>query len=184
MDGELYSYLLTLSKGIKDKTGKGITYIDNKDFPPATKIASKLNKCRQTIATHLKYLEEKGYIKEDKINHRWVILNPERFFYTIPIDTLQYILDTMTRDVIKIYVYLGTQYNYKPNYEFTNKELCAHLGLNYTKNSTKISNIIDILQKSGLIDFIIMYNDKGFPYMKLTKFTKKCPISKGSKELC
>lgn len=46
MDGELYSYLLTLSKGIKDKTGKGITYIDNKDFPPATKIASKLNKCR------------------------------------------------------------------------------------------------------------------------------------------
>lgn len=174
INGELYAYLLSISFGIKDEAGNGITYVSKSDCPSLTKIGEKIHKCRQTTAKHFDYLIKKGYLinQEDK----YIIINPEDYFFKIPLDTLQYLIDTVKEEVIKIYIYLGTKYSYKPKeYIFTNKELCEHLGLQYRNNSTRITNILDILKKVGLIDFIVVLDENQRPYMKLTYFTTECP---------
>lgn len=183
INAELYAYLLSISSGMKDANGRGITYIRKVDFPTATKLGEKIHKCRQTVSKHLKYLIEKGYLiaQEDQ----YIILNPEDYYFKIPLDTLQYLLDTVKEEVVKVYIYLGVRYGTKPGeYLFTNKELCDHLGLNYQNNSGRITNILDALNKFGLINFSIIFDEQNHPYMKLTYFTTKCPAQNSIKELC
>lgn len=185
INAELYGYLLVLSKGAKTQDGKGITYIDDKEFPSASNLSKKLGKCRQTISKHLEYLKERQYLQRDEINHQWIILNPEKFYYNIPTDTLAYLLDTVQNNVLKVYVYLGNRYDCScissSSYTFTNKELCEHLGLQYRNNYDKIKHIIDALEKYGLIQYSIIANSQGHPYMKLHKVSKEIAVSDKAK---
>lgn len=66
INAELYAYLLSISSGMKDANGRGITYIRKVDFPTTTKLSEKIQKCRQTASKHLKYLMEKGYLIEQE----------------------------------------------------------------------------------------------------------------------
>lgn len=151
IDGELYAYLLSISLGEK-VDGKGITYIPIEDLPSQTKIAEILNyKSRQTVSTHMKYLETNGYLKKEE--KRYIVINPEDYFFQIPLETVQYFVNTVKEFVIKIYIYLGTRYRQKEDYNFTLKELAYQLGINYTKTSSRnrISDALDVLVKLGLI---------------------------------
>ena len=56
----------------------------------------------------MKYLENNHYLQKEK--DRYIILNPEDYFFQIPLDTLQYLLDTVKEMTIKVYIYLGTRY--------------------------------------------------------------------------
>lgn len=177
IDGELYAFLLSISFGEKVE-GKGITYIPLEEFPSQTKIAEILNyKSRQTVASHMKYLETNGYLKkEDK---RYIIINPENYFFQIPLETIQYLINTVKEFVIKIYIYLGTRYRQKEDYNFTVKELAFQLGINYSKanNRNRIFDAIDILAKIGLIKTQAEYLGQK-PYFILTEFNLEIPNRK------
>ena len=108
----------------------------------------------------------------------------ENIFLLIPLDTLNFICDTLNEQVIKIYIYLAQRYNYKksiePNacYEFTSIELAQHLGLKVDGNMRTyeiIDNALLCLQKLGLIDYIIIYEGKK-PKKLLTKFSFEKPV--------
>lgn len=169
IDGELYAFLLSISFGEKIN-GKGITYIPLEELPSQIKIAEILNyKSRQTVASHMKYLETNGYLKkEDK---RYIIVNPEDYFFQIPLETVQYLVNTVKEFVIKIYIYLGTRYRQKEDYNFTIKELAFQLGINYSKTGSRsrISDALDVLTKIGLIKIQTTYIDKK-PAFNLTEF--------------
>lgn len=181
VDAELYAYLLSISKGEKevDKNGnkRGKTYVLLNDIPPQKKLAEILNyKSRQTIASHMKYLKDNNYIQKEK--DRYIILNPEDYFFQVPLDTLQYLLDTVKEMTIKVYIYLGTRYQQSNEYLFTLKELCHQLGISYdkTQNRNRIKNILDLLKEIKLINYTIIYQDN-MPYYKLVSFSlhkKKC----------
>lgn len=181
IDGELYAYLLGLSMGID-----GQTVLMKKDLPNQSTIADFTScKTRQTVAAHLNYLKTRGYIREEK--DRYILLNPEKYYFNIPLETIQYLLATVKELVIKIYLYLGASNNINPgNYAFTLKELCEHLGVSYTSQNgrTKIKCGLDILEKLELINYVVLYDKKKMPYMKLTKFSLSCPIKEKTKNLC
>lgn len=175
VDAELYAFLLSISKGEKeiDKEGKkkGKTYVLLEDIPSQKKLAEILNyKSRQTIASHMKYLENNHYLQKEK--DRYIILNPEDYFFQIPLDTLQYLLDTVKEMTIKVYIYLGTRYQQSNNYLFTLKELCNQLSICYekTQNRNRIKNILDLLKEIKLINYTIIYQNN-MPYYKLLSFS-------------
>ena len=177
IDAELYTFLLSISQGRKDEaSGQGITFISKKDFPPNTRIAQKIHKSARTVSRHLAYLTERGYFIEAE--DEYIVVNPEDRFFRIPLDTLQYLLDTVKEEVLKVYIYLGVRDGFKHNeYVFTNKEICEHLGLNYQNNSAMITNILDVLMKFGLIKVISFYDEKRHPYKRLVYFSTECPLT-------
>ena len=146
IDADLYAYLLSISYGIE-----GETRTMKADIPPQAKLAELLAPdpehvlTRQTIASHLKYLLAKGYLKDEGTYYTFPQL--ERMYFKIPLDTLNFLLDTVKSGVIKTYIYLGQRNNYQPNqYVFTIKEICEHLGLNYDRQSSRVSNWLLILE--------------------------------------
>lgn len=133
----------------------------------------------------MRYLKERGYIRE--VDDSFILLNPEKYYFNIPLETLQYLINTVKELVVKTYIYLGACNNINPNnYTFTLKELCEHLGVNYTKSDSRnrIRDSLDILRKIGVINFVVLYDEKNLPYMKLTYFTIGCPISEDVKKSC
>lgn len=70
----------------------------------------------------------------------------------MPLDLLQFFVDTIKEPVLKTYIYLGQRNSYKPReYIFTIKEIADHLGINYQRNCTSIKNYLELLVGCGLI---------------------------------
>lgn len=152
----LYSYLQSISY-----VNGGITFVYKKQF-----IENIEDVCillggikRRSVYIQLKNLSQFGFVKEEKIEDNYgrkvdaYILSYENKFKEIPIDTLKYLVDTMSTNVIKVYVYLLNKYEWKHDYNFTKKELLEHIG--YKKhgknNYATINNLLDILIKCNLI---------------------------------
>lgn len=95
----------------------------------------------------------------------------------IPLETLQFLNDTLKEQVIKVYIYLGQRYKYKKNYEFTVAELASHIGIKLDGNKrgyTVIDNALACLKQLGFIDYVIFYEGQK-PKRRLTKFSfEKC----------
>lgn len=171
VDAELYAYLQSMSYPDPDTKE---TKVRKKDLPSQETIAKEVLNCsRNTVGTHLKYLKENGYITDTK---EYLILNPkEEIFFQIPLDLLQFFINTVKQPVIKTYIYLGQRYKYKPKeYVFTMKEIAEHLGLNYRKNYSHIKDYLEILSGLNLIKIAVFY-DKNLPYMRLTDFKIEVP---------
>lgn len=168
IDGELYAYLLSISKGSKEDG----TYVLIEEMPSQETIANVLNyKSRQTVSTHMKTLIDKGYVQ--KVEDRYLILNPEEYFFQVPLETTTYLIDTVKEAVIKLYIYLGTCYQRKKDYMFTIKEICTQFKYNYNnkRNRDRVVNQLDALRKFNLIDYKIEQDGTGCrPYFVLTEF--------------
>lgn len=179
INGELYAYLMSQSYG---KDGK--TIVEKKKLPKQTEICEIIGiKSRTTYNTHLNYLIEKGYIEEEK-KGIYTLLNPESMYFEIPQDTLNYLNDTASEQVIKAFICLGQMWSFSQNkkelYTFTKKELCERIGMpmkggNANVNYDKINNILCCLIKCGFIDVEVYHDDKMLPHIRLLNFSKKCP---------
>lgn len=149
-NGELYAYLQSISFP-KDNQ----TIIDKKNMPLKKTICDKIGiKQVRTLNVHLNYLIEQGYII-DKITY-YILPNVEDVYSLIPLETIQFLNDTVQEHVFKIYIYLAQRYSYKKNYEFTIAELAANIGLklnNHSRPYKQINNVLEILRLCGLIDF-------------------------------
>lgn len=170
VDGELYNYLLSCSYG---EDGQTVIYKNN--LLNQEKIATILKVSRRTINTHLKYLKDKGYLVEDKLNKKYILPKVEKMYFKIPQETCQFLRDTVKDPVVKTYVYLGQRNSFKPGqYVFTIKEICEHLGLNYQSSHTAIKNYLIALSKFDLIDYVEFY-ENNTPKMRLLKVNTNCP---------
>lgn len=148
------------------------TYVSKTDLPTQTEICKKIGiKSPKTYRTHLKYLIDQGYIIDNETEY--YLPKKEDIYLLIPLETLQFLLDTLNEQVIKIYVYLGQRYKFKPNYTFTLKEIAQHIGLKIEHNPRAyeiINNCLTCLKNNGLIDYAEFYQEKT-PYKRLTSFS-------------
>lgn len=171
IDAELYAYLQTQSyPDIETKE----TRVFKKNLPSQKDIAEKIfNVSRNTIVNHLKYLKDQGYII-DKGDY-YLLPNKEEIFFKIPLDLLNFFIDTLKEPVIKTYIYLGQRFNYKPHdYVFTEREIAEHIGVDYNNNSKKIAHYLIALENLGLIKVAEFY-ENNTPLKRLINFSTQIP---------
>ena len=128
---------------------------------------------KSTFASHLKLLEEKGWIYQDgTIPYEMDPSEKEVYqvsklekgqFLVVPTDTMILLVNTGQPNILKVYWllrYKMLQHLYEkknnpnlPKYAFSRKSLLADIG--YTKNQKNydmIDDILDTLQKKGLLE--------------------------------
>lgn len=169
---------------------------DNKRFvymfnAKADTIADELNSIRsksisnKTVRNTLQLYKDLGLITEGKTKLKDKSIEVDCYFLNdsftvfklIPKDTLRFLLNTATDNVIKVYVYLINKYEWKQQtkeqYNFSLKELCLAIGYKENQNSRDmIKDILKSLKNNGLIDYIETYyhdGSKPIPIMILTK---------------
>lgn len=59
----------------------------------------------RTYRAHLNYLIERGYVIEEE--ERLVLPPKEDVYLSLPLETINFIQDTLREPVIKTYIYLG-----------------------------------------------------------------------------
>lgn len=112
---------------------------------------------------------------EDTINGKevsaFILLENFALFQYIPLETLEYLADTASSTVIKLYALLLNKFLWKTKfndtYVFTYAELAAEVGLNDNNNGNTriIRNCLNSLSNSELIDYCDFYvmTDSGVP---------------------
>lgn len=167
-----------------DKDHHRFVYMDKMGTSTIRKaIEEKLS--NPTITKTIRLYERLGYITKGKVltvdgkfyvDCYWLADKEEiEMFKLIPKETLQFLFDTMTENVIKIYTYLLNKYEWKmetkEKYNFTLKELCLAIG--YTdryENHQKVNNILVCLENNGLVKYTKIYqryNDITKPVFRL-----------------
>ena len=145
---------------------EGVTVVAKIDLPTQAKMAEKIGvKSTKTFRSHLQYLIDTGYV-EDYDDH-YVLPNIEDIYLLLPLETIQFITDTIKESVIKVYIYLGQRWSYKKGYVFTQEEIAQHLGMKLAGNPRArqmIHNALDILQDVGLISFENFFDGKSPRY--------------------
>lgn len=171
VDAELYGYLL--SQSYPDEETKETRV--KKAMLPSQEVIGRdiLKSSRRTVINHLNYLKEKGYIIDTK--EFYILQQPERMFFQMPLELLDFFIDTLKQPVLKTYIYLGQRYSYKPKeYVFTIKEIAEHLGLNYQRSSSSIRNYLTVLENLSLIKITHFYEGQT-PLMRLVGFSTQRP---------
>lgn len=157
VNGELYAYLLSMSVG-----EEGETRVYKNKLPNQKEIAKLLRISVRTLTRHMTYLIDTRYVKV--IDKYYVIPNIEKVYFTIPLDTVRFLIHTSKDTVIKTYIYLGQRWKYKGSeYEFTLEELGDHIGRKINNHSCvyeELNDILKCLQNNGLISYCEYYNGK------------------------
>ena len=138
------------------------------------------------LITESKRVDEFG--KEQSI---YLLKDDFKFFAYVPLDTLTYLANTATENVIKIYAYLLNKYEFKAKtndtYIFTKKELLEAIGYSTDNNRSYkiISDIILCLDNNGLIEykefFVKNFEENPTPQIRLTKVNTKVRNMKESR---
>ena len=178
IDAELYAYLLSISYG-----EKGRTIVMKKDVLSFDKLAKEVlhYRSRSTVGNHLNYLKEQEYIIDK--GDRYELMVPEKFYFKMPLDLLNFFVNTLKEPVLKTYIYLGNRHSYKPGeYEFTIKELCEHLGMSYNHaaNRRRVIEYLTVLSKLGLVEYTTIKDSITFK-RKLMRFSTEVPTIDGEK---
>ncbi len=163
INGELYAILQSVSsyKIIDKNKNLFETFVNKKNMPTQAEMCKKLGiKSPKTLRKQLEYMKEQSYIIPGEKDIAYYLPEIEDVYSLLPLETVNYLVDSCKPHVIKLYIYLGQRYMLglklgKP-YEFTLKQLGDHLGLslqNHSKNYEVINNALWLLQNSGLIDY-------------------------------
>lgn len=120
----------------------------------------------------MKYLLQDEKYMADKGEY-YLIFKPFPYI-GISAEVLEFLIDTVKSGVIKLFIYLCARYEWAIQrnvpYDFTLKELCEHLGIEYQSRG-KIENWLIALEKFELIQTTSLFKDK-LPYYRLLKVEK------------
>lgn len=110
---------------------------------------------RQTLKKRILYLKEAGLIKDK--GEFYMIENVAEYAIYIPEKTLRILTNSMKKDTVKVYAYLGGWYKHKRRkgegfYNFTRTSLLEDLG--YKVGDTTLDKINDILLVLNKLDLI------------------------------
>lgn len=151
--------------------------VDKSRVPTQDELAKIIHvSSRPTVRTKFNYLKDHGYVIDNKKEKIYELPHIEKSFFRLPTSLIQWIINNLSEQVIKVYIYLGQRFSYKgTKYTFTIRELCQHLGLEYTHNANSVAYNLDILEKLGLIKIGKLRQGK-YQYMFLEFFTTNLSI--------
>lgn len=144
----LYSMLQSYSNWNKEENHR---YIPKKIIKKS-KWAKALGISRPTLDKRIGKLLEKEYLidKEDY----YILPNKGEYYFLVPVETLNYLINTANHNVIKIYCHLGLLYKFYGNKAYyTQSKLLEVIGYDKTdKNNHKtIKHILTSLKLNGLL---------------------------------
>ena len=144
----LYSMLQSYSNWNKEENHR---YIPKKIIKKS-KWAKALGISRPTLDKRIGKLLEKEYLidKEDY----YILPNKGEYYFLVPVETLNYLINTANHNVIKIYCHLGLLYKfYGDKAYYTQSKLLEVIGYDKTdKNNHKtIKHILTSLKLNGLL---------------------------------
>ena len=144
----LYSMLQSYSNWNKEENHR---YIPKKIIKKS-KWAKALGISRPTLDKRIGKLLEKEYLidKEDY----YILPNKGEYYFLVPVETLNYLINTANHNVIKIYCHLGLLYKfYGDKAYYTQSRLLEVIGYDKTdKNNHKtIKHILTSLKLNGLL---------------------------------
>lgn len=122
-----------------------------------SRYAKELGIDRRVISKGIQYLCDREYII--KRLDRNILSSSSKSYILISLETLNTLLNTQKRNIIKVYTYLFQQYKYNKEkgreFVFSNRSLLKKLGYNTTQscNYKKIEDIIKTLESLGLIEY-------------------------------
>lgn len=175
----IYGKLQSLSYLNQEK--ERFVYI--KDFNQS-KIAQELGIPIRTFKNNFKILQATNFVTkgttidlEGKLARCYYLPeNRNEKYKLIPVITLDYLLTTNTKNVIKIYLYLLDKYDWKTqDYIFTKKELLEAIGYEYRTENLKIIDYILndlILKKLIYINKIIINNKSYYKLIRVNTIIK------------
>lgn len=187
VDYKLYSILQKISH----YNGKGVRFVyknhptlgnltrprlleiyNEKCADPQERISLSTLKRKMTLFKSIGMISE-GKIKDinGKEVNAFILLENFALFQYIPLETLEYLADTASSTVIKLYAFLLNKFLWKAKfndtYVFTYAELAAEIGLNDNNNGNTriIRNCLNSLSNSELIEYCDFYvmTDSGVP---------------------
>ena len=137
--------------------GTHIRYLEKKEIP-IVKLAEWTGVTRQTASSRFKNLEKLKLIEYDDVNKRYVLTYLERSFCTlVPQETLRKMNNALSRHSVSLFVYLMNRYLAAGEKEYlvTMSQMKEYIGLTTqtTSNNVVINDIMEILQKLGLIKY-------------------------------
>lgn len=190
----LYGYLQSISH--LDRNDRRFVYIDNKiQFATIERILDNGMKSK-TLSRNFKFLLDIGFIEKGKtldlyekvVDVYFLPYDKTSLYQMINIETLNYLIKGTNANVIKVYTYLLSKYNWKEKenckYVFTKKEILIKLGASTTnqRDYDKVNIIMDVLIKLNLIQIETFYcsnkNGNPTPKIRLLKVNEKVTISK------
>ena len=144
----LYSMLQSYSNWNKEENHR---YIPKKIIKKS-KWAKALGISRPTLDKRIGKLLEKEYLidKEDY----YILPNKGEYYFLVPVETLNYLINTANHNVIKIYCHLGLLYKfYGDKAYYTQSKQLEVIGYDKTdKNNHKtIKHILTSLKLNGLL---------------------------------
>lgn len=148
---------------------KRVFYLTKKNYVKnKTMIKELCGTTAQTVDNHLKNLIQAKLITEDTIKSGGIDCPAYTFTYEykekyqlVENEMLWYVVDTRSKQAVKIYTYLLNKYNWKKNendyYIFTIKELLGALGYSTNSNNQTANNIITNILESFSREGVIRY---------------------------
>lgn len=160
----LYSILQEMSHLEVTPDGRYIRYVDKKEAT-STKLAELIRvKSRQTAATRLKKLIDLHLIEDDEVNGRYILTYLERSICTlVPQETLRKMNNALNRYSVSLFVYFMNRYlaTGEKEYVVTMTQMKEYIGIatSTSSNNQKIADIMEILEKLGLIKYEYRHQD-------------------------
>ena len=165
---------------------KDILYIPSaKLSKEKSKIAWIINKSTATVKRKIEVLVEKKLINKSTLDGKEIYVIPQTTigkYKIINDDMIWYILQTRTHNILKVYIYLLSKYDWKKQeqgemYQFTCGEIAEAVGYSCSSASSGditslFSTILASLKREGIIDYECFYsnynNNHVSPAMRLT----------------
>ena len=144
----LYSMLQSYSNWNKEENHR---YIPKKIIKKS-KWAKALGISRPTLDKRIGKLLEKEYLIDKE--EYYILPNKGEYYFLVPVETLNYLINTANHNVIKIYCHLGLLYKFYGNKAYyTQSKLLEVIGYDKTdKNNHKtIKHILTSLKLNGLL---------------------------------
>lgn len=144
----LYSMLQSYSNWNKEENHR---YIPKKIIKKS-KWAKALGVSRPTLDKRIGKLLEKEYLIDKE--EYYILPNKGEYYFLVPVETLNYLINTANHNVIKIYCHLGLLYKfYGDKAYYTQSKLLEVIGYDKTdKNNHKtIKHILTSLKLNGLL---------------------------------
>lgn len=151
-----------------------------------------------TFRKYLKTLFDKNMIIEGEVTDisgkgkvkAYILPQDYKTFQFVPLETMQFLVNTTNRNVINIYGYLLNKSKYKENYIFTLKELVVNaLGYNAETSGIeqKARDCLSLLEMIGLIEYAEIYDlnadNKPVPKKKLIMANMEYKKATGRKQV-
>ena len=161
------------------ETSSGIRYLEYSKSKYVT-IAEECGIDRRSASKYVNKLLEMGLLEKDDDNKRYLLRQLENVTATlVPYNTLRQLVNALNRNTINIFVYLLNRYIASGETEFiiTHKELKDRIGISSSSSSNNIviNDILDILQRLGLVQYELRQIEVAKTHMVVTNVRNVLP---------